>query len=320
MGGWGGELEQMLRDAKAFVENKKTEFLILKFAKCFNLENVIQSCETELGNTQYKSDSPVDLNEGLDGAFARVSEQARDLMSKGQHTRVRIKFRGKQIAELPIAVVAAAEVASFWWFGPLRVVLGHVVGKAILDVEFVSNADHYVAEGRKLLGDGELEKAIAEAEGQQDRGTGVLRESRRRRSAQRRRARGPAPPRQSVATYLLSNHSATPPCPEHEPEWCAEYDVVPSLHRAVGVLLFSSRVEPRGVVFELRPWAVSAFFRPKRVSRIPPDFFSVSFFPSSSSARVLFLLDFAALSADFSALSADLVALSAGALATATPP
>lgn len=104
----------------------------------------------------------VDVSEGLDGAFAKVSEQARNLMSKGQHTRVRIKFRGKQIAELPIAVVAAAEVASFWWFGPLRVVLGHVVGKAILDVEFVSNADHHVAEGRKLLGDGELEKAVAE--------------------------------------------------------------------------------------------------------------------------------------------------------------
>jgi tetratricopeptide (TPR) repeat protein len=106
----------------------------------------------------------VDVSEGLDGAFGKVSEQARDLMSKGQHTRVRIKFRGKQIAELPITVVAAAEVASFWWFGPLRVVLGHVVGKAILDVEFVSNADHHVAEGRKLLGDGELEKAIGEFE------------------------------------------------------------------------------------------------------------------------------------------------------------
>ena len=106
----------------------------------------------------------VDVTEGLDGAFAKVSERARDLMAKGQHTRVRIKFRGKQIAELPIAVVAAAEVASFWWFGPLRVVLGHVVGKAILDVEFVSNADHHVTMGRKLLGDGELEQAIGEFE------------------------------------------------------------------------------------------------------------------------------------------------------------
>ena len=104
----------------------------------------------------------VDLSEGLEGAFGKISQQARDLMSKGQHTRVRIKFRGKQIAELPIAVVAAAEVASFWWFGPLRVVLGHVVGKAVLDVEFVSNADHHVAQGKKLLADGELDKAVAE--------------------------------------------------------------------------------------------------------------------------------------------------------------
>src|SRR5438132_13189034 len=104
----------------------------------------------------------VDVTEGLDGAFAKVSAQARELMSKGQHTRVRIKFRGKQIAELPIAVVAAAEVASFWWFGPLRVVIGHVVGKAVLDVEFVSNADHHVQGGRAFLADGELDKAVAE--------------------------------------------------------------------------------------------------------------------------------------------------------------
>jgi tetratricopeptide (TPR) repeat protein len=104
----------------------------------------------------------VDLSEGLDGAFGKISERAKDLMAKGQHTRVRIKFRGKQIAELPITVVAAAEVASFWWFGPLRVVIGHVVGKAVLEVEFVSNADHHVQAGRAFLADGELEKAVAE--------------------------------------------------------------------------------------------------------------------------------------------------------------
>ena len=98
------------------------------------------------------------------GAFAKVSTQARNLMAKGQHTRVRIKFRGKQVAELPIAVVAAAEVASFWWFGPLRVVLGHVVGKAVLDVEFVSNADQNVQAGRAALADGDLDKVLAEFE------------------------------------------------------------------------------------------------------------------------------------------------------------
>jgi tetratricopeptide (TPR) repeat protein len=104
----------------------------------------------------------VDLSGGFDSAFGKVREQARDLMAKGQHTRVRIRFRGKQLAEVPIAVVAAAEVATFWWFGPLRLVLGHVVGKAILDVEFVSNADHHVDEGRRFLADGELEKALVE--------------------------------------------------------------------------------------------------------------------------------------------------------------
>ena len=103
----------------------------------------------------------VDLEGGLDEAFGTISAQARDLMAKGQHTRVRIKFRGRQLTELPIAVVAAAEAASLWWFGPLRLLLGHVVGKSVLDVEFVSNADAHVAEGRAQLADGELDKALA---------------------------------------------------------------------------------------------------------------------------------------------------------------
>src|SRR5207248_2605708 len=98
----------------------------------------------EAGETAKKT--AVDLSAGLEEALGKIRDQARDVMAKGQHTRVRIKFRGKQIAELPIAVVAAAEVATFWWFGPLRVVIGHVVGKAVLDVEFVSNADHHVAQ------------------------------------------------------------------------------------------------------------------------------------------------------------------------------
>ena len=103
----------------------------------------------------------VDLEGGLDEAFKSISAQAKDLMAKGQHTRVRIKFRERQIVELPIAAVAAAEVASFAAFGPFRLVIGHLVGKAVLDVEFVSNADAHVTEGRAMLADGELEKALA---------------------------------------------------------------------------------------------------------------------------------------------------------------
>jgi tetratricopeptide (TPR) repeat protein len=103
----------------------------------------------------------VDLEGGLDTAWAEIQKQARDLAKAGQHTRVRIKFKDRQLVELPIAAVAAAEVASFAAFGPLRLVLGHLVGKAVLDVEFVSDADAVVAEGRELLSDGELDRALA---------------------------------------------------------------------------------------------------------------------------------------------------------------
>ena len=103
----------------------------------------------------------VDLGKGWDEAFGTIREQAKDLMAKGQHTKVRIKFRGRVLAELPIAVVAAAEVASWAAFGPFRLVIGHLLGKAVLDVEFISNADNHVAEGREWLADGEMEKALA---------------------------------------------------------------------------------------------------------------------------------------------------------------
>ncbi len=162
---------------------------------------------------------PSILEGGIDEAFGKISEQARDLMSKGQHTRVRIKSRGRQLTELPIAVVAAAEAASLWWFGPLRLLLGHVVGKTVLDVEFVSNADAHVAEGRALLADGELEKALAafDLALSMDRkcaaawlGRGVALQAARRQAGRARRVRegrgvraarrigprGAAPPRQ----------------------------------------------------------------------------------------------------------------------------
>ena len=111
--------------------------------------------------TQETKKVAVDLGKDWDAAFGTIRAQAKDLMAKGQHTKVRIKFRGKVLAELPIAAVAAAEVASWAAFGPFRLVIGHLVGRAVLDVEFISNADAHVAEGRAWLADGEMEKALA---------------------------------------------------------------------------------------------------------------------------------------------------------------
>ena len=111
--------------------------------------------------TQETKKVAVDLGKGWDEAFGTIRSQAKDLMAKGQHTKVRIKFRGRVLAELPIAAVAAAEVASWAAFGPFRLVIGHLVGRAVLDVEFISNADAHVTEGRAWLADGEMEKALA---------------------------------------------------------------------------------------------------------------------------------------------------------------
>lgn len=53
-GGWGGGLDDMLDQAKAFVETNGSEFLILKFSKCFNWRNVAEACIARLGTAQYK--------------------------------------------------------------------------------------------------------------------------------------------------------------------------------------------------------------------------------------------------------------------------
>jgi hypothetical protein len=54
IGGWGGELADMLQDAADFVHNNQSEFLIFKFSKCFNWVSIAELCITTLGNYQYK--------------------------------------------------------------------------------------------------------------------------------------------------------------------------------------------------------------------------------------------------------------------------
>jgi hypothetical protein len=55
LGGWGAGLDDMLDQAKGFVEKYDTEFLILKFSKCFNWRNVAETCIARLGDVHYKA-------------------------------------------------------------------------------------------------------------------------------------------------------------------------------------------------------------------------------------------------------------------------
>jgi tetratricopeptide (TPR) repeat protein len=82
--------------------------------------------------------------------------------NKGRYTKVRFKFRGKQLLpDLPIAALVAAEGLSFYWGGILRVLIANVVGKAVFQVEFVNDADKRVQAGKEALLSGDMDQALA---------------------------------------------------------------------------------------------------------------------------------------------------------------
>lgn len=62
LGGWGDSLTAMLNQAKHFVTTHPNEFLILKFSKCYNLDNVVDTCLTVLGDKHFNPRAKVNLN------------------------------------------------------------------------------------------------------------------------------------------------------------------------------------------------------------------------------------------------------------------
>lgn len=82
--------------------------------------------------------------------------------NKGRYTKVRFKFRGKQLLpDLPLAAIVAAEGLTFYWGGILRVLIANVVGKSVFQVEFVNDADKRVQEGKEALLSGDVDQALA---------------------------------------------------------------------------------------------------------------------------------------------------------------
>ena len=73
---------------------------------------------------------------------------------------MRLKYKGQALLpDIPLAIFMAGELASFWWAGPLRVVLVNLGLGSILDVELINEADERTAEGRALFSEGEVEGA-----------------------------------------------------------------------------------------------------------------------------------------------------------------
>jgi tetratricopeptide (TPR) repeat protein len=109
---------------------------------------------------------PERIQETLTRLRARVGES----FVAGRYTKVRLSYRGKVLGpEIPLAVFLAGEGVAFWLLTPLAALLVNLGARAILDVEFVHEADELVQEGLELYLEGEIEEAEAKYRAALDR-------------------------------------------------------------------------------------------------------------------------------------------------------
>jgi tetratricopeptide (TPR) repeat protein len=104
----------------------------------------------------------VELEPGrIEESLKKVGTELKHWANKGRYTRVRFKFRGKQLLpDLPLAAVVAAEGLSFYWAGVLRLLMVNVAGGALLQVELVNDSDKRVQQGKEALLQGDLDRAL----------------------------------------------------------------------------------------------------------------------------------------------------------------
>ncbi|MGA9520031.1 MAG: tetratricopeptide repeat protein [Myxococcaceae bacterium] len=97
----------------------------------------------------------------LEETLQKLGAEVKRWTNKGRYTKVRFKFRGRQLLpDLPLAAVVAAQGLSFYWAGILRVLLVNVAGGSLIDVELVNDADKKVQEGREAVLSGDLDRAL----------------------------------------------------------------------------------------------------------------------------------------------------------------
>ncbi len=97
----------------------------------------------------------------LDETLEKLKTQLVDWANKGRYTKVRFKFRGKQLLpDIPLAAVAAVEGVTFYWGGLLRALVFNLAGKTVLDVELINDSERKLHEGKEQLLAGELEAAL----------------------------------------------------------------------------------------------------------------------------------------------------------------
>jgi tetratricopeptide (TPR) repeat protein len=97
----------------------------------------------------------------IEETFAKLKGELVHWANKSRYTRVRLKFRGKQLLpDLHLAAVMAAEGLTFYWGGILRALIFNIAGKTVFDVELINDSEKRVQLGKEALLTGDLDKAL----------------------------------------------------------------------------------------------------------------------------------------------------------------
>ncbi len=105
----------------------------------------------------------------VEASLNKLKEQVVSIAKKGRYTKVRFKFRGKQLLpDIPLAAVVAVEGATFYWAGVLRALVFTLAGRAVIDVELVNDSEKKLAAGKESLLSGDLDEALAHFRAAQD--------------------------------------------------------------------------------------------------------------------------------------------------------
>lgn len=98
--------------------------------------------------------------ERVEETLREIRRRVGESFQSSRHTRVRLSYRGRRLGpDIPLAVFLAGEGVAFWLLSPLPALLVNLGAKAVLDIEFIHDADELVQSGLQAYLDGELDIA-----------------------------------------------------------------------------------------------------------------------------------------------------------------
>jgi len=93
-------------------------------------------------------------------AMGKLKENVEYWVARGRYNKVRVKRNGKAVLpDIPVGALFAVEAATFFWTGLLRAAIVNVVGRALFEVELISDAEDHYKKGLEHFLAGDLKDA-----------------------------------------------------------------------------------------------------------------------------------------------------------------